>query len=116
MTSELAQSRPISRKRKGADWARTVILGLITLVVLSPILVIFGWALRPRLYSDTVGPTLDTFAYVIEHTDILVWLKNSLIVSVSASCLSLLVAAPAGYVLSRARRSAGSLSLMPIFF
>ncbi|MDE1994840.1 MAG: carbohydrate ABC transporter permease [Rhizobiaceae bacterium] len=115
MASKPVQSRPTNPSRKKADWTRTIILLVITLIVLSPILVIFGLALRPRLYSDAAGPTLDTFAYVLEHTDILVWLKNSLIVSVSASCLSLLVAAPAGYVPSRARGSAVSLYSMLIF-
>jgi len=100
---------------KSSGWMRTLLLALITVVALSPILVIFGLALRPRLYSDATGPTLDTFVYVIRNTDILVWLKNSLIVSVIASCLALFVAAPAGYVLSRARGGAVSLYSMLIF-
>jgi len=96
-------------------WGRTAIISAITLILLAPILVIFGLALRPRLYAEVTGPTFDTFAYVIQHTDILVWLKNSLMVSVVASCLSLVVAAPAGYVLSRARGSAVSAYSMLIF-
>ncbi|WP_349959468.1 carbohydrate ABC transporter permease [Rhizobium sp. ZPR3] len=100
---------------KSVGWTRTLVLALMTLVALSPILVIFGLALRPRLYSDVTGPTLETFVYVIRNTDILVWLKNSLIVSVIASCLALFVAAPAGYVLSRARGGAVSLYSMLIF-
>ncbi|SCB24971.1 carbohydrate ABC transporter permease [Rhizobium hainanense] len=100
---------------KSSGWARTIVLALMTLVALSPILVIFGLALRPRLYSDVTGPTLETFVYVIRNTDILVWLRNSLIVSVIASCLALFVAAPAGYVLSRARGGAVSLYSMLIF-
>ncbi|OJY74469.1 MULTISPECIES: carbohydrate ABC transporter permease [unclassified Rhizobium] len=100
---------------KSAGWTRTIVLALVTLIALSPILVIFGLALRPRLYSDVTGPTLETFVYVIRNTDILVWLKNSLIVSVIASCLALFVAAPAGYVLSRARGGAVSLYSMLIF-
>jgi len=98
-----------------SGWGRTAIISAITLILLAPILVIFGLALRPRLYAEVTGPTFDTFAYVIQHTDILVWLKNSLMVSVVASCLSLIVAAPAGYVLSRARGSAVSAYSMLIF-
>ncbi|NLS00736.1 carbohydrate ABC transporter permease [Rhizobium sp. P38BS-XIX] len=105
----------MSMTAKRAGWTRTAILSLIALVALSPILVIFGLALRPRLYSDATGPTLETFVYVIRNTDILVWLKNSLLVSVIASCLALLVAAPAGYVLSRARGPAVSAYSMLIF-
>ena len=98
-----------------SGWGRTALISAITLILLAPILVIFGLALRPRLYAEVTGPTFDTFAYVIQHTDILVWLKNSLMVSVVASCLSLVVAAPAGYVLSRARGSAVSAYSMLIF-
>jgi len=98
-----------------SGWGRTAIISAITLILLAPILVIFGLALRPRLYAEVTGPTFDTFAYVIQHTDILVWLKNSLIVSIVASVLSLVVAAPAGYVLSRARGSAVSAYSMLIF-
>lgn len=98
-----------------SGWARTAVVSVITLILLGPILVIFGLALRPRLYAEVTGPTFDTFIYVIEHTEILVWLKNSLIVSIVASCLSLIVAAPAGYVLSRARGSAVSAYSMLIF-
>jgi multiple sugar transport system permease protein len=98
-----------------SGWGRTAIISAITLILLAPILVIFGLALRPRLYAEATGPTFDTFAYVIQHTDILVWLKNSLIVSLVASVLSLIVAAPAGYVLSRARGSAVSAYSMLIF-
>jgi multiple sugar transport system permease protein len=115
MASTAGQQRGATAHRNRSEWIRTIILGLITLIVLSPILVIFGLALRPRLYSDVAGPTIGTFVYVLENTDILVWLRNSLIVSVSASCLSLLVAAPAGYVLSRARGSGVSLYSMLIF-
>jgi len=98
-----------------SGWGKTAIISAITLILLAPILVIFGLALRPRLYAEVTGPTFDTFAYVIQHTDILVWLKNSLIVSIVASVLSLVVAAPAGYVLSRARGSAVSAYSMLIF-
>ncbi|WP_289718669.1 carbohydrate ABC transporter permease [Rhizobium sp. S152] len=92
-----------------------MILSIVVLVTLSPILVVFWLALRPRLYSTITGPTFDTFAYVLQNTDILVWLKNSVTVSLFATCLSLLVAAPAGYVLSRARGGAVSAYSMLIF-
>jgi multiple sugar transport system permease protein len=100
---------------RAGSWIRTLCLAVVTLVTLSPILVIFGLALRPRLYSDITGPTLDTFIYVFRNTDILVWLRNSLTVSVIATCLSLVVAAPAGYVLSRGRGRAVSIYSMLIF-
>lgn len=112
--SDARNDRSTKRRRRG-EWIRTMILSIVVLVTLSPILVVFWLALRPRLYSTITGPTFDTFAYVLQNTDILVWLKNSVTVSLFATCLSLLVAAPAGYVLSRARGGAVSAYSMLIF-
>jgi multiple sugar transport system permease protein len=112
--TEIGMSATRQRKRR-SEWIRTIVLAAVTLVTLSPILAIFWLSLRPRLYSEITGPTFDTFVYVLKNTDILVWLKNSIVVSLFATCLSLLVAAPAGYVLSRARGSAVSAYSMLIF-
>jgi multiple sugar transport system permease protein len=115
VTQSDARSVRSTQRRRHGEWIRTTILSLVVLVTLSPILVVFWLALRPRLYSTITGPTFDTFAYVLQNTDILVWLKNSVTVSLFATCLSLLVAAPAGYVLSRARGGAVSAYSMLIF-
>ncbi|KAB0677544.1 carbohydrate ABC transporter permease [Aureimonas leprariae] len=116
MTLAISVANPAARRsRRRREWLRTLVLLAITLVLLGPIFVIFGLALRPRLYSALSGPTLDTFAYVLRNTDILLWLRNSLGVSLIATALSLLVAAPAGYVLSRGRGRVVSLYSTAIF-
>lgn len=85
------------------SWLRTGLTAIITLVLLSPILVVFWLALRPPVAWQQVGPTLGTFWYVLTDTKVLHWLGNSLLVSLISTVASVVVAAPAGYVLSRGR-------------
>ncbi|MCX5515730.1 carbohydrate ABC transporter permease [Kaistia algarum] len=98
-----------------AGFGRTLAAAIVTLVLLGPIIVVFWLALRPRLYTDITGPTLETFGYIFANTDILLWLKNSAMVSALATIVSVIVAAPAGYVLSRGRGGAVSVYSLFIF-
>ncbi|SHH04217.1 carbohydrate ABC transporter membrane protein 2, CUT1 family [Kaistia soli DSM 19436] len=98
-----------------AGLGRTFAAAIVTLVMLGPILAVFWLALRPRLYTDITGPTLETFGYIFANTDILLWLKNSAMVSILATIVSVMVAAPAGYVLSRGRGGAVSAYSLFIF-
>jgi multiple sugar transport system permease protein len=84
-------------------WLRSVITAVVTAFLLSPILVVFWLALRPPVAWQQVGPTLGTFWYVLTDTKVLHWLTNSLLVSLVSTVASVIVAAPAGYVLSRGR-------------
>ena len=52
--------------------------------------------------------TLENFTYVFANTDVLLWLSNSLGVTLATVAVSIVVAAPAGYVLSRGRSKAVS--------
>ena len=45
------------------------------------------------------GITLENFKFVFGHTDVLIWLANSLQVSLATVLISVLVGAPSGYVL-----------------
>jgi multiple sugar transport system permease protein len=121
MTTVLAAPRAGTARRdpgraeRARRVRRSVLVGVLTLVVLGPILAVFWLSLRPRAYAGTSGPTLDTFVYVFQHTQVARWLGNSLLVSVIATVVSVLVAAPAGYVLSRGRSRAVSAYSLLIF-
>jgi len=104
MTARPASATALDPRKAGIG--RSLAAALVTIVLLGPILVVFWLALRPRLYTDITGPTLDTFVYIFTSTEILLWLKNSAMVSVLATVVSVIVAAPAGYVLSRGRGGA----------
>ncbi|MGZ0152882.1 carbohydrate ABC transporter permease [Kribbella sp. WER1] len=93
------------------QWWRFAVLLLVTLVVLVPIFATLLLSLRP---SGTGGLlTIDNFRNVFAKTDVRIWLGNSLGVTLATVLVSVVVAAPAGYVLSRGRSKAVSgLSLL----
>jgi len=101
-------SRPRERGTRG-QWWRFAALLLITLVVLVPVLATLLLAIRPSATSTTASAlTLENFRYIFGNTDVLLWLGNSLGVTLATVLVSVIVAAPAGYVLSRGRGKAVS--------
>jgi len=101
-----------SRKRRGHSyhsgkqgrWWRFLLLLLITVIALVPVASVFILSTQPSLGSTTTsGFTLENFSDVFTQTAVLTWLTNSLIVTIATVIVAVVVAAPAGYVLSRAR-------------
>ncbi len=98
-----APGRDTERDKRGR-WGRFVVLLVITVVVLIPILAVVLLSLRPALGSaSTAEFTLENFVNIFQQTDVLTWLGNSMTVTVVTVLVSVAVAAPAGYVLSRGR-------------
>jgi multiple sugar transport system permease protein len=85
------------------QWVRFVVILLITALVLVPIAAVVGLSLQPGLGSSASGITLQNFADIFTQTSIGTWLGNSLIVTIATVIVAVVVAAPAGYVLSRGR-------------
>ncbi|MEF2071121.1 carbohydrate ABC transporter permease [Consotaella aegiceratis] len=86
---------------------RTAIL-LYVAVALFPLFWLFKVSVTPNrlLYSEGVrlwpsSVTWEHYAFVLEHSDFPLFFKNSLIVSLSTSVIVTLVAAGAGYAMSR---------------
>src|SRR5690606_15635158 len=109
----------LSASRNGARAAipywRILVAALATTILLLPIGAVAWLSLRPRIGSALTGPTFDNFIYVFTTTDVLRWTANSLMVSLFSAVASVLVAAPAGYVLSRAKGRAVSAYSLLIF-
>ena len=96
-------------KSEAGKWVRFSLTLLITAVVLIPVAVVAVLALAPGPESTSASPvTLENMAYVFANTGVLQWLLNSLIVTMATVVVSVIVAAPAGYVLSRGRSKAVS--------
>jgi multiple sugar transport system permease protein len=96
----------VDRENRGRWW-RFAALCVISVVVLLPILATLLLSLRPAATSaTTTWLTLENFVAVLSGTDVLLWLMNSLGVALATVAVSVLVAAPAGYVLSRGRGKA----------
>jgi multiple sugar transport system permease protein len=86
------------------SWWRFLLILVVTLVVLIPIIAVVGLALQPALGStSTARFTLENFVSIFRETDVLTWLRNSMTVTIVTVLVSVVVAAPAGYVLSRGR-------------
>ncbi len=90
------------REQKG-QWWRFLLIAIITLVVITPILAVLFLSTQPGQNSTATGFTLENFQRVLGGTDVMIWLGNSLIVALVTVLVSVVIAAPAGYVLSRSR-------------
>jgi multiple sugar transport system permease protein len=102
------------RQRDRWKWLRFTVALAVTAVALVPIAVVVLLALR----SGNSSPTHPTFTLanltrVLRHTDTAKWLLNSLAVTLATVLVSIVIAAPAGYVLSRGRgRTVAGYSLL----
>jgi multiple sugar transport system permease protein len=106
--------RPPTDIRARGQWWRFALLAVITVIMLIPVFVVIWLALRPSTLSNSKAfLTLENFTYVFSNTKTLTWLGNSLTVTLATVAVSVVVAAPAGYVLSRGKsRAVGSYSLL----
>jgi multiple sugar transport system permease protein len=104
-----AEVEPATRVRRSQPpefrgrWWRFVLILVITVIVLVPIAAVLFLAVQPGLGSDATAPTLENFGIVFSQTSVLQWLGNSLTVTLITVLVAVVVAAPAGYVLSRGR-------------
>jgi arabinogalactan oligomer/maltooligosaccharide transport system permease protein len=97
--------------RKDGPLKRLVIhaaLALAALVAFLPIVRVFSVALRPgnQMLSTDMSPipagaTLASFEQVLFHSDLPLWLWNSLIITIGTSILGVMIAATSAYAFSR---------------
>lgn len=86
-------------------WWRFLVIVVITAIAIVPIVSVLYLALLPGLGSKATGLTLENFVKVFTETGVATWLRNSLLVAAVTVLVSVCVAAPAGYVLSRGRNA-----------
>lgn len=97
-------------------WLLFTVAVIITAVALVPVAVVVMLALRPA--TNSASHAFITFANLIDvfrNTDTPIWLANSLAVTLGTVVVSVAVAAPAGYVLSRGRNKAVSAYSLLLF-
>jgi multiple sugar transport system permease protein len=99
---------------RGRWWRFTFIL-IVTALVLVPIMAVVALAFTPALTSTSTGFTLENFVSAFDKTLAPTWLGNSLMVTLCTVVVSVAVAAPAGYVLSRGKSKAVSGYSMLLF-
>jgi multiple sugar transport system permease protein len=100
----------VTRRRRKAGgqaergkWWRLLAILVIAAVALVPIAAVVILSLTPSLGSSASGLTLSNYRQVFSQTGIATWLGNSLEVALVTVIVAVIVSAPAGYVLSRAR-------------
>lgn len=86
------------------QWWRFLLILVVTVIALVPIGAVVVLSLQPALGStSTSSVTFENFSAVFSQTGLGTWLTNSLAVTLITMLIAVVVAAPAGYVLSRAR-------------
>ena len=94
------KGRDVRRKKAFAKWARFGALVVITAVVLFPI----GGVVYLSIASKVAkGGLFVNFRYILSQTQVLTWLKNSVLVSGATMVFAVGIGASGGYVISRAR-------------
>ncbi len=107
-----AEAAAMKRKNHRQFIIKSVLAHLVLLIFLLfsifPIYFLVAAAFRPgqALYSTNLqlvptAVTTDNFSHMLNDTPMLTWLKNSLIVSLATTVLSVCLATPAAYAFSR---------------
>ncbi len=108
--------RRARKRREGWTAARrSVVMLVITAFLLVPILAVVFLSLTPPLTEQSDGIGLASWMYVFNQTQIGLWMANSLWVALLSTAVVIVVAAPAGYVLSRGRGRVTSAFSISIF-
>ena len=108
--------KPSREPGSRGQWWRFAALVVISIIVLVPVFATVLLSLTPSTTSaNTNLITLENFTNVFANSDVLLWLTNSLGVTLATVVVSVVVAAPAGYVLSRGRNKAVSAYSLLLF-
>ena len=110
----LDEAAVLKQKQRNSFIWRSVFANLIVILFLVfavfPVYFVIEAACRPgqSLYSTTLqlfptNPSLENFDYMINHTQLLTWLRNSLFVAGLTTIVSVIVCTSAGYAFSRWR-------------
>jgi multiple sugar transport system permease protein len=98
-----SKRRTLTQMQERGKWWRFLALIIICAIVLIPIVAVLILSTQPSLGSQTQGFTLENFGTIFAKTKVGTWLMNSLTVTLVTVLVAVVVAAPAGYVLSRGR-------------
>lgn len=92
-----------SLSRSKSRWWAFSTLCLVVTIVLIPIASVVWLSFQPGLGSTSSELTLENFQIVFQKTKVLRWMGNSLLLTLLTVITAIMIAAPAGYVLSRGR-------------
>lgn len=116
----LKYKKRMTKSNRKSAWVSRIVLWIMLVVVLFPILaIVFASLSKGSSFTQTsLFPkswTLDNYKKVIEDTQFLRWLGNSLITCIAAALIQLALVVPAAFAFSKLRfafRSKGLMSLL----
>ncbi|CUP98932.1 sugar ABC transporter permease [Clostridium baratii] len=116
---EILYKRKLTKQEKFNVWASRIFLWISILVIAFPIWAIISASLSPgtSFYENGIIPkeiTFSNYSHVINDTDFLIWIKNSLIVCLFVSIVQVLMTLPAAYAFSRLRFTGKKYGLMTL--
>ena len=116
---EILYKRKLTKQEKFNVWASRIFLWISILVIAFPIWAIISASLSPgtSFYENGIIPkeiTFSNYSHVINDTDFLIWIKNSLIVCLFVSVVQVLMTLPAAYAFSRLRFTGKKYGLMTL--
>lgn len=91
-----------TRRAAAGQWSRFVGVLLLTAIAIAPIAVVVYHSMTVVFRDGSRGLALENFA-ILFGTPFVVWLRNSVVVTLVVVVAVVALAAPAGYVLSRGR-------------
>lgn len=116
---DILYKRKLTRQEKLNVWSSRIFLWISILVIAFPIWAIISASLSPgtSFYENGIIPkeiTFSNYSHVINDTDFLIWIKNSLIVCLCVSIVQVLMTIPAAYAFSRLRFTGKKYGLMTL--
>lgn len=119
-TPKYKYKKKLRTGQKVGVWISRVVLIIMCLIVIFPILAIVAASMAKgeAFTQKTIFPsvwTLENYVKVLQDTNFLIWVKNSLFVCLAVATIQLLMTVPAGYAFSKLKfkgRSKGLFSLI----
>lgn len=104
----LVYKKKLKSYEKRDLWLGRLFIWVMMAIVLFPIIYVVNSSLSSgdSFFSGKLIPTsltLDNYKDVLENTDFLIWMKNSLIVCITVSTLQVIMSLTAAYAFSRMR-------------
>lgn len=116
---DLKYKKKIRPDEVRSAWFGRIYLWILLVIVLFPILAVIAASLSPgqAFTADIIpkNPTLDNYKAVLNDTDFLLWVKNSLIICTSVAVIQVITSVLAAFAFARIKftgRKSGLMALL----
>ncbi|WP_240930791.1 carbohydrate ABC transporter permease [Isoptericola sp. BMS4] len=106
VTGTRDRDRLVRKQRREAvsRWGKTLVMAMVTLIVLTPIILILVLSLRSgQTASGVYSWNFSNYVEIFTKTPVMVYLGNTLVVTFGTTIFAVIIGALAGYPMSRLR-------------